>query len=242
MGEMIMSNGDRDEAVTPVTSNDLQKSSGADEEELHGWHKVRGVLENSVESLLFASRWILLPLYLGLVIALLAVCVVFIVVLVHYIGELIQEAHIPMEEYETLMVMGALKLLDIALLANLMLLVIFSGYENFVSKIGAAAEHEDRPPWMGHLDFSGLKIKIVGSIVAISLIELLQDFMDMGTGDFDAAREIWRIALHLTFVVSGLIFALMDYWGEKRVTVEMTNMVYEEAHETELINADKNDL
>jgi uncharacterized protein (TIGR00645 family) len=71
---------------------------------------------------------------------------------------------------------------------------------------------------MGHLDFSGLKIKIVGSIVAISLIELLQDFLHVAEGPVE--NEIWRIALHLVFVVSGTLFAIMDYVSEKRETIE----------------------
>ena len=108
-----------------------------------------------------------------------------------------------------------LNLLDLALLGCLVLLVTFSGYENFVSKINPAEEHEDRPPWMGHLDFSGLKLKIVSSIVAISLIELLRDFLEAGAA-IDPHIEIWRIGLHLVFVVSGVLLAWMVYVGEKK--------------------------
>ena len=110
-----------------------------------------------------------------------------------------------------------LGLLDITLLANLILIVIFSGYENFVSKIGVSESSEDRPHWMGHVDYSGLKIKLVGSLVAISMIELLKDFMEPDA--IVGETQKWRIYIHLTFVVSGLLFALMDYMADKRHTL-----------------------
>jgi uncharacterized protein (TIGR00645 family) len=78
--------------------------------------------------------------------------------------------------------LGILGLLDMTLLGNLILIVIFAGYENFVSKIGAAVNSKDRPHWMGQVDYSGLKIKLIGSLVAISVIELLKDFMDANCG------------------------------------------------------------
>ena len=112
-------------------------------------------------------------------------------------------------------IIQVLELLDLSLLANLVLIVAFSGYENFISKIDVAEDHIDRPSWMGSLDFSGLKLKIIGSIVAISLVELLQDFLNVPHG-FDANTEFWRIALHLTFVFTGLVFAGMEILAEKR--------------------------
>jgi len=72
---------------------------------------------------------------------------------------------------------------------------------------------EDRPHWMGHVDYSGLKIKLIGSLVAISVIELLKDFMH--EGEFDSKREAWRIGIHMTFVVSGVLFALMDTMADR---------------------------
>src|SRR6185312_3223248 len=94
--------------------------------------------------------------------------------------------------------------------------VIFSGYENFVSKINTD-NAEDRPSWMGTLDFSGLKMKLIGSIVAISAISLLRAFMaltDPATG-LDEPRLRWMLILHLTFVISGLLFAMMDWVGNR---------------------------
>jgi len=128
--------------------------------------------------------------------------------------------------------MAILNLLDLALIGNLFLIVIFSGYENFVSKIDPASDHEDRPSWMWHLDFSGLKIKIVGSVVAISLIELLHDFL-MATGSLDPTVQFWRIVLHLTFVFSGVMFALMDYIAEKRHIVVKELHSYGENEDSE---------
>ena len=119
-----------------------------------------------------------------------------------------------------------LGLLDITLLANLILIMIFSGYENFVSKIGVSESSVDRPHWMGHVDYSGLKIKLVGSLVAISMIELLKDFMEPEA--IVGETQKWRIFIHLTFVVSGLLFALMDYMADKRHTLDMAK--YENKH------------
>jgi uncharacterized protein (TIGR00645 family) len=95
-------------------------------------------------------------------------------------------------------------------------IVIFSGYENFVSKINTE-NAEDRPSWMGTLDFSGLKMKLIGSIVAISAISLLRAFMTLteaGT-PLDEPRLRWMLMLHLTFVVSGVLFAAMDWVGNR---------------------------
>jgi uncharacterized protein (TIGR00645 family) len=92
----------------------------------------------------------------------------------------------------------------------LILIVIFAGYENFVSKIDAAHESEDRPHWMGTIDFSGLKLKLIGSLVAISVIELLKDFIGLGEGHKVDDSLIWRVVIHLVFVVSGVLFAVMD--------------------------------
>jgi uncharacterized protein (TIGR00645 family) len=109
-----------------------------------------------------------------------------------------------------------LALLDLTLLANLILMVIFAGYENFVSRIDVATESKDRPHWMGTIDFSGLKIKLIGSLVAISVIELLKDFINLSGKEEVGEGTIWRICIHLTFVISGVLFALMDWIADKR--------------------------
>lgn len=172
-------------------------------------------LEQRLESGLFATRWLLAPIYFGLVIALAIILFKFFEQLWHLVTELGSEKY---AEADSLMV-AILTLVDIALLANLILIVIFAGYENFVSRLSVADDHIDKPAWMGHVDFSGLKIKLIGSLVAISAILLLKDFVNIGNPkeavDYTAIR--WQIAIHVTFVFSGLIFAIMDYWGAKRL-------------------------
>jgi uncharacterized protein (TIGR00645 family) len=106
-----------------------------------------------------------------------------------------------------------LSLVDLSLAANLVLIILFSGYENFVSKIDQAHSDPDRPEWMGTLDFSGLKIKLIASIVAISGIHLLKIFMNVPK--YTSEELQWYVLLHLTFVGSGVAFALMDLIEEK---------------------------
>lgn len=171
-----------------------------------------GGVETVIEQLLFKGRWLLAPLYLGLLVGLLVIVVKFVVAMWHLIMTV-------GDETLASTTLGVLEILDIALLGNLIVLVIFSGYENFVSKIGAAENSKDRPSWMGKVDFSSLKIKLIGSLVAISVIELLKDFMS--PQNINGTTEIWRIAIHLTFVVSGVLFAVMDYIADKRAIVDM---------------------
>jgi uncharacterized protein (TIGR00645 family) len=111
--------------------------------------------------------------------------------------------------------MLALSLIDLSLAANLVLIVMFSGYENFVSKFDVG-DHEDRPDWMGTVDFSALKLKLVASIVAISGIALLKSFLDLGAEDKDLTPSdekslMWQVIVHLTFVISGVLLAFMDW-------------------------------
>jgi uncharacterized protein (TIGR00645 family) len=96
------------------------------------------------------------------------------------------------------------------------LIVMFSGYENFVSKMHVG-RHEDRPSWMGTVDFSGLKLKLIASIVAISGIALLRAFLPLGDRSVpvEGGRIVWMVTIHLTFVVSGVLLALMDWLTSK---------------------------
>ena len=164
------------------------------------------ILENILEKVIFAGRWLLAPLYIGLLLALVPILYRFF----HAFWHLITHMQGATTGEITLQV---LELLDTVLLGNLIIIVLFAGYENFVSKIKVAEDAEDRPHWMGHVDYSGLKIKLIGSLVAISVIELLKDFMKEGT--FDANREGWRIGIHMTFVISGVLFALMDLMADR---------------------------
>ena len=112
-----------------------------------------------------------------------------------------------------------LHIVDLALIGNLVLMILFAGYENFVSKIGAARASEDKPSWMGKVDFSGLKLKLVGSIVAISGINLLETFLDLENHN---DRDVyWQIVIHLVFVGSGVLLAMMDYIASKTIHNEL---------------------
>ena len=167
--------------------------------------------EDNIEKILYASRWVLSPMYFILIL-------VLILILFKFVSEVINFILIMNTLGYNEWIMHVLELLDLTLVANLVLIVAFSGYENFISKIDVAEKHIDRPSWMGRLDFSGLKLKIIGSVVAISLIELLQDFLNVTS--IDPNVEFWRIMLHLTFVVTGVVFAAMEILSEKRHTMK----------------------
>lgn len=111
------------------------------------------------------------------------------------------------------MIIGVLSLVDIALIMNLLIIIIFSGYENFVSKMEDLHNHCDRPDWMGRIGFSDLKIKLIGSIVAISGIELLKSFMNIDLKDVNHSELAWKLGIHVTFLFSGLFYALTDRIG-----------------------------
>ncbi|MBI1648627.1 TIGR00645 family protein [Hyphomicrobium sulfonivorans] len=157
-------------------------------------------IERIIETVIFASRWILAPFYLGLSLAL-------IVLLIKFIAELVHIAATAFTATESQVILGLLALVDLSLTASLIIIVIFSGYENFVSKIDHS-EHRDWPEWMGTIDFTALKIKLLGSIVAISAIQLLKQFMSVNSvSDRDL---FWLVTIHVVFVVSGLLMALSD--------------------------------
>jgi uncharacterized protein (TIGR00645 family) len=164
-------------------------------------------LEILLERWLFRSRWLMAPFYAGLVVALAALLVVFA-------NEAWREfSHVLTMSPEDAILM-ALSLIDLSLAGNLLLIVIFSGYENFVSKMNVS--HEDRPGWMGTVDFSGLKMKLIASIVAISAIALLKAFMRAAEGEtIDDRHLAWLVGIHITFVVSGVLLALMDLLASK---------------------------
>jgi uncharacterized protein (TIGR00645 family) len=176
-----------------------------------GMHQ-RNAVEKLLEAILFKSRWLLAPFYLGLVLSLVLLLGAFIAELMHFMPQLLDLTHIDPEQ----VILAVLSLIDLSLAGNLVVIVIFSGYENFVSKINTE-NAEDRPSWMGTLDFSGLKMKLIGSIVAISAISLLRAFMTLteDTAPLDERKLMWMLILHLTFVGSGLMFAIMDYIGNR---------------------------
>jgi uncharacterized protein (TIGR00645 family) len=169
--------------------------------------KPRGlaVIENVLERTLFASRWLMAPFYLLMVAALAMLLVKFAQESWHIVTHTLI-----MSESEA--VLAVLSLIDITLTGNLLLMVLFAGYENFVSKMDIG-DHEDRPDWMGKVDFAGLKLKLVASIVAISGINLLKHFMALDPNSMEAGKEhqlFWMVIIHLVFIASGVMLAFMD--------------------------------
>jgi uncharacterized protein (TIGR00645 family) len=166
----------------------------------------RLMLERFLHRLLFASRWLLLPFYLGLVVALALLAFKFIQKLVSLFPDFVA-----LDLDSSIVV--SLKLVDITLTGNLLLMVILAGYENFISRIETDSK-EERPAWMGKVDFADLKMKLITSIVAISAIQVLEAFMNIGsTNKVDVA---WLVGIHLMFVVSGLILAVADRIGGEK--------------------------
>jgi uncharacterized protein (TIGR00645 family) len=160
------------------------------------------MVEKLLERFLFASRWLLAPFYVMLVFALVGLLIKAGQETVHFISHAFTST-------ESEIILGVLALVDLTLTGSLIIIVIFSGYENFVSRI-EADEHKDWPEWMGKIDFTGLKLKLVSSIVAISAIQVLKAFMNVGKV---TDRElIWLVGIHMMFVVSGLFMALTDKW------------------------------
>jgi uncharacterized protein (TIGR00645 family) len=157
-------------------------------------------MERTIERLLLASRWILAPVYLGMSLALIALSIKFFQEIYHFLGHIwtIPEAD---------MVLAILALVDMVLVASLVVMVMFSGYENFVSRIDVE-EGGERLGWLGKLDSGALKLKVAVSIVAISSIHLLRAFMNLNEVPND--KLMWFVIIHLTFVVSALLMGVLD--------------------------------
>jgi uncharacterized protein (TIGR00645 family) len=165
-------------------------------------------LEIRFERGLFTSRWLMAPMYLGLVVALGMLTFVFLRQLIYYVPQAMS-----MDADQA--ILAILTLIDLTLAGNLLLIVLFSGYENFVSKLDIS-NTVDRPTWMGTVDFSDLKMKLIASIVAISGIFLLKQFMEIGNkSTVNESYLMWLVIIHLTFVCSGVLLALMDWLTAK---------------------------
>jgi uncharacterized protein (TIGR00645 family) len=158
-------------------------------------------LEHKFEQLLFASRWLMAPVYFGLALAM--------ALLLFKFGKEVYTIFAGLSSVEGgQLITGVLSLVDVALLMNLLIIIMFSGYENFVSKMDELHDHVDRPEWMGHIGFSDLKVKLIGSMVAISGIELLKVFMNVD--NFSDRHLGWMLGIHGMFLLSGVLYALMD--------------------------------
>src|SRR5258708_7748356 len=157
-------------------------------------------LELGIEWIIMASRWLQAPLYVGLVFVLGVVVVKF----PFKIWDLMSKA---LSADESDLILMVLSLVDLIMVANLVVMVIISGYENFVSHI-EADDTIDRLSWFGKLDAGSLKIKLASSIVAISSIHLLQRFLE--AGDFDNGKLYALVVMHMAFVVSALMLTYID--------------------------------
>jgi uncharacterized protein (TIGR00645 family) len=159
------------------------------------------MIERTIERLFYASRWLLAPIYLGLSIALIVLGFKFFQELIH---TFIHMSELP----EADIVLSLLALVDIAMVGGLIVMVMFSGYENFVSKLDVQAEGTENLGWLGKLDAGTLKLKVAASIVAISSIHLLRKFMEAERIEND--KLLWYVIIHMTFVVSALLMGVLD--------------------------------
>ena len=163
-------------------------------------------MERIVEKLFYASRWLLAPIYLGLSLTLVLIALKFFQELVHFLP-------IVFVVSESQLILGILSMVDMALVGGLLVMVMFSGYENFVSRIDID-EDVEKLSWLGKLDAGSLKQKVAASIVAISSIHLLQKFVN--AEHIDESKLMWYVIMHLTFVVSALGMAWVDRINKPR--------------------------
>lgn len=164
------------------------------------------------ERAIFASRWLMAPMYAGLVIALFMLMVIFM--------HDLYAAIVGFGSFTTdQAIIVVLTFVDLSMAGNLVLVVMFSGYENFIARINLKDDN-NRLSWMGKVDFAGLKIKLIASIVAISGIHLLKRFMEIGKEGKPLIEEeiYWMVIIHMVFVFSGVFLTLMDYLRVLAVT------------------------
>jgi len=157
-------------------------------------------VEQFIEKTLFTSRWLLAPLYLGLSLALVALGIKFFQEVYHVLSHILVSS-------EADMILTLLALIDLVLVGSLIVMVMFSGYENFVSRL-EVGEQADKLGWLGKLDAGTLKLKVAASIVAISSIHLLRAFMNAQQIPND--KLLWYVIIHLTFVVSAVLMGVLD--------------------------------
>jgi len=162
-------------------------------------------MEKLIETVIYRSRWLLAPIYFGLSIAILALGIKFFLELTHLLTDIVKMS-------EASVILIVLSLVDLAMVGGLLLMVMISGYENFVSQLDIP-EHEEKLSWLGKMDSSSLKAKIAASIVAISSIHLLKKFMEAETIDND--KLMWYVLIHVTFVASAFAMGILDFLSAK---------------------------
>ncbi len=160
----------------------------------------------AIESVLFASRWLLVPIYLAMILLLGMLVFFFLLDIAHALPDLLS-----MTENNLLIL--TLSLIDLSLGANLVVLVVLSGYENFVTTLHTGG-NDSRPEWLTKIDFSGLKLKVLASITVIAAVHLLASFLELDQQD---ERNLdWQVLIVVVFAVLGLIFAITDRIGGDR--------------------------
>lgn len=157
-------------------------------------------MENLIERALYNSRWLLVPMYLGL-------AALLFLLTVNFLGDLVYMVPRVLALSEKDIILSALALIDLVLVSSLVVMVIISGYENFVSRIDLA-ETDDKLSWVGKLDAGTLKLKVASSIVAISSVHLLKAFMN--ASEISNDKLLWLVIIHLTFVISALLMAVIE--------------------------------
>ena len=155
---------------------------------------------NAIANIIFASRWLQLPIYLGLIVVQLIYAYKFMKGLWHLLTEMDTLA-------DSAIMLAVLNLIDVVMIANLLLMVIIGGYETFVSKLNTE-DHPDQPEWLSHVNASVLKVKLSMAIISISSIHMLQTFIN--AAQLPEKVMMWQLLLHLGFLASALAMALTD--------------------------------
>ena len=161
--------------------------------------------------LIFGSRWLQVPLYIGLIVA---QCV-YVILFLKELWHLVQHAFTFTEQQIMLVVLG---LIDVVMISNLLIMVIVGGYETFVSRL-ELQNHPDQPEWLSHVNASVLKIKLAMAIIGISSIHLLRTFIEAGhlgttRTQYSEAGVMWQVIIHLTFIISAVGIAAVDKMGQ----------------------------
>ena len=162
---------------------------------------------NPLQKLIFSSRWLQLPLYLGLIVAQGVYVVLFMKELWHLISHTTSLS-------EQLIMLAVLGLIDVVMISNLLVMVIVGGYETFVSRLNLQS-HPDQPEWLSHVNASVLKVKLAMAIIGISSIHLLKTFIDIGTLGSEGSRYtetgvMWQTIIHTIFIISAIGIAYTD--------------------------------
>lgn len=161
---------------------------------------VKEMIERSMERTIYASRWLLAPIYLGLSVALVALTAKFFQELYHFVPHFLAMT-------ESDMILKLLTLIDLTMVGSLTVIVMFSGYENFVSQLDIAPNSE-KLGWLGTHDYGSLKMKVASSVVAISSIHLLKIFMNVP--HIENNKLLWYVVIHITLVISALLMGFLD--------------------------------